>query len=43
MFCSYNFVLNKELNNNDVKCVANIILNEAPKCNDATRVGNSVH
>ena len=28
--------------NNDVKCVANIVLNKAPNSNDATRVGNNV-
>ena len=41
-FCSYNFMLNKSLNNNDVTCVANIVLNEAPNSNDATCVGNNV-
>ena len=30
-------------NNNDVTCVANIMLNEAPNSNDATRVGNNMH
>ena len=40
MFCSYNFVLNED--NNDGKHVANIVLNKAPNCNDAIRVGNNV-
>ena len=30
-------------NNNDVKCIANIVLNEVPNSNDSTRVGNNVH
>ena len=30
-------------NNNDIKRVANIVLNEAPNTNDATRVGHNVH
>ena len=34
-------MLNKAPNNNDVKCVANIVLNEAPNSNDATRIGNN--
>ena len=29
-------------NNNDVKRVANIVLNETPNSNDATRVGNNM-
>ena len=41
-FCSYNFVLNKAPNNNDVTHVANIELNEAPYSNDAMSVGNNV-
>ena len=41
-FCSYTCVLNKAPNNSDVKHVANIMLNEAPNCNSATRVGNNV-
>ena len=35
-------MLNEVPNNNDVKCVANIVLNEAPNSNDAMRIGNSV-
>ena len=35
-------MLNKAPNNNNVKCVANIVLNEAPTCNDAMRIGNNV-
>ena len=35
-------MLNKVPNNIDVKPVANIVLNEAPNSNDATRVGNNV-
>ena len=42
MFCSYNFVLNKAPNNNDVKRVANNVFNEAPNSNDATRVSINV-
>ena len=34
---------NEALNNNNVKHVANIVLNEAPNCNDAMCVGNNVH
>ena len=30
-------------NNNDVKRIANIVLNEAPNCNDATHIANNVH
>ena len=36
-------MLNEVPNNNDVKCVANIMLNEALNSNDATRIGNNVH
>ena len=36
-------MLNKTPNNNDVKCIANIVLNEAPNSNDATCVVNNVH
>ena len=32
--------LNEVPNNNDVTCIANIMLNEAPNSNDATYVGN---
>ena len=35
-------MLTKAPNNNDVKRVANIVLNEAPNCNDATCVENNV-
>ena len=42
-FCSYNFMLNKAPNNNDVMHVANIVLNEAPNSNDTMRIGNNVH
>ena len=35
-------MLNEAPNNSDVKYVANIVLNEAPNCNGATRVGNNV-
>ena len=35
-------MLNKAHNNNGVKCVTDIELNEAPNNNDATRVGNNV-
>ena len=41
-FCSYNCVLNKVPNNNDVTRVANIELNEAPYSNDTMSVGNNV-
>ena len=34
---------NEAPNNNDVKRVANIVLNKAPNSNDATHVGNNVH
>ena len=30
-------------NNNDVTCVENMVLNEAPNSNDATRVVNNMH
>ena len=35
-------MLNKAPNNNDVKHVANIVLDEAPKSNDSMRIGNNV-
>ena len=35
-------MLNKASNNNDVKRVANIVLSEAPNCNDAMHAGNDV-
>ena len=35
-------MFNEAPNNNDVECVANIVLNEAPNSNDATYVGNNV-
>ena len=35
-------MLNKAPNNNDVTCVASIVLNEAPNSNDATHLGNNV-
>ena len=35
-------MLNKVPNNNDVKCVANIVLNEVPNSYGARRVGNNV-
>ena len=35
-------MLNEAPNNNDIKCVANIVLNKACNSNDATRVGNNV-
>ena len=41
-FCSYNFVLNKVPNNNDILHVANIMLNEVPNNNDAKHVPNNV-
>ena len=41
-FCSYNCVLNKAPNNNDIKHVANIVLNEVRNCNDATCIGNNM-
>ena len=41
-FCGYNFVVNKEPNNNDVMHVANIVLNEAPISNDAMHVASNV-
>ena len=36
-------MFNEVPNNNDVKHVAYIVLNEAPQCNDATCVWNNVH
>ena len=35
-------MLNKVPNNNDITCVANIVLNEVPNSNDAMNVGNIV-
>ena len=35
-------MLNKVPNYNDVKCIANIILNEVPN-SEATCIGNNVH
>ena len=35
-------MLNKAPNDNDVTCVANIVLNKAPNSHDTTRVGNNV-
>ena len=39
--CSYNFVLNKAPNNNDVTCIENV-LNKEPNTNDATCIANNV-
>ena len=36
-------MLNKARNNNDVMCIANIMLNEVPDSNDTTHVANNVH
>ena len=36
-------MLNKVPNNNDVTCIANIVLNKATNSNDVTCVGNNVH
>ena len=33
---------NKVPNNNDIKCVANIVLNKAPNSNGTTHVANDV-
>ena len=41
-FYSYNFVFNEMPNNNDVMCIANIMLSKAPNSNDVTHVGNNV-
>ena len=41
--CSYNIVLSKAPNNNDITGVVNIVLNEAPNSNDTTRIVNNVH
>ena len=41
-FCSYNFVLNEEPNNNDITRVANIVFKEVPNSNDATHVVSNV-
>ena len=38
----YNFVLNEATNNNDVKCIVNIVSNEVPNSNNATHIGNNV-
>ena len=35
-------MLNKAPNNSDVKHLANIVMNEAPNCNGATRIGSNV-
>ena len=35
-------MLNEVPNNSDIKHIANIVLNEAPNCNGATRVGSNV-
>ena len=35
-------MFNEAPNNNDIKRVANIVLNNAPNSNDATCVGNNV-
>ena len=35
-------MLHEVPNNNDVMCVANIMLNKASNSNDATRIGNNV-
>ena len=35
-------MLKEAPNNNDVKRVANIVLNYAPNSNDAARIGNNV-
>ena len=35
-------MLNKALNNNDVKRIAKIVLNEEPNCNDVTCIGDNV-
>ena len=35
-------MLNEVPNNNDVTCVANIVLNEVPNSNDTTCIGNNV-
>ena len=37
-FCSYNFILNKVPNYNDVTSVANSILNEVPNSNDVNNL-----
>ena len=36
-------MLNEAANNNDIMCIANIVMNEVSKSNDARRVGNNVH
>ena len=35
-------MLNEAPNNNDVMCVANIMLNKVPNGDDATRIANNV-
>ena len=35
-------MLNEVPNDNDVTCIANIVLNEAPNSNDGTPIGNNV-
>ena len=35
-------MLNEAPNNNDIKRVANIVLNKEPNSNDATCIGNNV-
>ena len=41
-FCSYNFMLHKVPNSNDVTPVTNIVLNKVPNSKDATLIGNNV-
>ena len=36
-------MLNEAPNNNDVTCVANIVLNEAPNSKDTVHVANNVY
>ena len=36
-------MLNEVPNNNDVTCIANIVLNEVLNNNDAMHIGNNVH
>ena len=35
-------MLNEVPNDNDVTCIANIVLNEAPNSNDGMLIGNNV-
>ena len=35
--------MNEVPNNNDIKSIANIVLNKAPNSNDTMDVGNNVH